>query len=222
MDVMEAIMTRRSRRRWEDKPVPNELTEQILEAGRWSPSAGNYQPWAFVIITNSETKQRVQLVAEESKNLSRVWSPQYREGERRGYIQDLGTMPLGIAVFADKRKAPPHTDGELGHIVSASMAVQNMWLAAHSLGLGACLWTHMIADKMRAILGMSIHWDYIGLLGIGYTLDEGSPEGYDTSEEKLWRRKPLEDSTHYNWYGVKQGEPVPEEKLEIIKKYLDM
>ena len=131
-------------------------------------------------------------------------------------------MPLGIAIFADKRKAPPHTDGEMGHLVSASMATMNMWLAAHALGLGACLWTHMIADKMRAILGMSIHWDFVGMLGIGYTEDEGSPEGYDTTQEKLWMRKPLEEIVHYDWYGVGKGEDVPQDKLDIIKKYLDL
>ncbi|MEL6150950.1 MAG: nitroreductase family protein [Chloroflexota bacterium] len=222
METMEAILTRRSIRRWQDKPVPEDLLNQILEAGRWSPSAGNYQPWAFIVVQKPETKHRIQVVAEESKNLSRVWSPQYRDGGRRGYIQELSTMPLGIAIFADQRKAPPHTDGEHGHIVSASMAAQNMWLAAHALGLGACLWSHMIADKMRAILGMPIHWDFVGLLGIGYTLDEGSPEGYDTTQEKLWQRKPLEDVTHYDWYGVAKDEDIPQDKLDILKKYLDL
>jgi 5,6-dimethylbenzimidazole synthase len=222
MDVLEAIFTRRSRRRWQNQPVPDELVEQILEAGRWAPSAGNYQPWAFVVVREQATKNRIHKIAEESKNLSRVWSPQYREGERRGYIQDLSQMPVGIAIFADQRKAPPHTDGELGHIVSASMATMNMWLAAHALGLGACLWTHMIADKMRAILGLPIHWDYIGLLGIGYTAEEGSPEGYDTTQEKLWARKPLEEVAFYEWYQVAKGEAVPQHKLDLLKKYLDL
>ena len=80
MDVLEAIRTRRSVRKWLPKPVPEEVVEQILEAGRWAPSAGNFQPWAFIIIQNAETKERIQKVAEESKNLSRIWAPYFREG----------------------------------------------------------------------------------------------------------------------------------------------
>ncbi len=222
MDVLEAIRTRRSIRRWTDQPVADDLIEQILTAGQWSPSAGNYQPWAFIVVTSQVTKDRIHAIAEESKNLSRIWSPQYRDGERRGYIQDLSQMPVGIAVFADKRKAPPHTDGETGHIVSAAMATQNMWLAAHALGLGACLWSHMIADKMRVVLGMPIHWDYIGLLGIGYTAEAGSPEGYDTTKEDLWRRKPLAEVAFYEWYKVAKGEDIPQDKLDLLTKYLDL
>jgi nitroreductase len=68
MDVLEAIRTRRSARKWLSKPVPDELVEQILDAGRWAPSAGNFQPWAFVVIQSPETKERIHKVAEESKN----------------------------------------------------------------------------------------------------------------------------------------------------------
>jgi 5,6-dimethylbenzimidazole synthase len=138
MDVMDAIHTRRSVRKWLDKPVPDDLVEKILDAGRWAPSAGNFQPWVFIAIRNPETKARIQKIAEESKNLSRNWAPYFREGGSRGYILDLRQVPLGIAIFADPRNAPPHTGGEEGHIIGASLAAMNMWLAAHSLGLGAC------------------------------------------------------------------------------------
>src|SRR5574341_119093 len=119
MNVVEAIKTRRSKRKWLQQPVPDELVEQILEAGRWSPSAGNFQPWAFIVIQDPVTKERVQRVAEESKNLSRIWAPYFREGESRGYIVDLRNVPLGIAIFADQRHAPPHVGGEIGHIIGA-------------------------------------------------------------------------------------------------------
>lgn len=222
MDVLEAIQSRRSRRKWHDKPVPQDVLEQILEAGRWAPSAGNYQPWAFVVVRDADTKQRIQTIAEESKNLSRIWSPQYREGERRGYIQDLRNMPLGIAIFANARQAPPHTGGDYGHIVSASMAAMNMWLAAHALGLGACYWSHMMQDKARVIFGMPVHWDFIGLLGIGYTDGDGSPEGYDTTDPKLWERKPLEKIVYYEWFKTGEGEPVPEDERERLRSFLGL
>lgn len=220
MELKEAILTRRSRRKWLDKPVPDAVLHQILEAGRWAPSAGNYQPWAFVVVDDLTTKRRIQKVAADSKNLSRIWSPQYREGQRRGYLVDLADMPLGIAVFSNERQAPPHTGGAHGHVISASLAVQNMWLTIHSLGLGACFWSHMSQDHIRVAFGMPHHWTYIGLLGFGYVDGDGSPDGYDTSDPKLWQRKPLDDIVYYNWFKTGKGEEPPAEKLQPVVEYL--
>ncbi|HEY3228602.1 MAG TPA: nitroreductase family protein [Roseiflexaceae bacterium] len=222
MDVLEAIRTRRSARKWLQKPVPEDLVEQILEAGRWAPSAGNFQPWAFIVIQEDETKERVQKVAEESKNLSRIWAPYFREGESRGYIVDLRNVPLGIAIFADPRHAPPHTGGEIGHIIGASLAAMNMWLAVHALGLGACFWSHMMLDKIKAILGIPHHWDFIGLLGIGYVDGDGSPDGYNTSDSKYWERKPLDQVAFYEWYKVKQGERPRDDKIALLHEFLGL
>ncbi len=222
MDVLEAIRTRRSVRKWLPQPVPDDVVEQILDAGRWAPSAGNFQPWAFIVIQSPETKERIQKVAEESKNLSRIWAPYFREGRSRGYIVDLRHVPVGIAIFADARHAPPHTGGEMGHIVGASLAAMNMWLAAHALGLGACYWSHMMPDKMKVIVGVPHHWDFIGLLGIGYTDGDGSPEGYNTSDPKYWERRPLDEVAFYEWYSCRKGQEPPADKLALLKEYLNL
>ncbi len=222
MDVIEAITTRRSVRKWLPNPVPDEVVSQILEAGRWAPSAGNFQPWCFIVIQSPETKERVQKVAEESKNLSRIWAPYFRDGQSRGYIVDLRHVPLGIAIFADPRHAPPHTGGELGHIIGASLAAMNMWLAAHALGLGACYWSHMMPDKIKAILGVPHHWDFIGLLGIGYPDGDGSPDGYNTADPSYWQRKALDQIAFYEWFNVRQGEQPPPEKIELLHEYLNL
>jgi 5,6-dimethylbenzimidazole synthase len=222
MDVLEAIRNRRSIRKWLPTPVPDDCIEKILEAGRWAPSAGNFQPWAFIVIQSPETKERIHKIAEESKNLSRIWAPYFREGGSRGYIVDLAHVPLGIAIFADPRHAPPHTGGELGHIIGASLAAMNMWLAAHALGLGACYWSHMMPDKMKVILGVPHHWDFIGLLGIGYADGDGSPDGYDTSDSKYWERRPLDQVAFYEWYNVRKGEAVPEDKLKLLREFLNL
>ena len=222
MDVMEAIMTRRSVRKWLDKPVPEACVQQILEAGRWAPSAGNFQPWAFIVIQEAETKARIQKIAEDSKNLSRIWAPYFREGGSRGYVVDLRNVPLGIAIFANQRHAPPHTGGEIGHIIGGSLAAMNMWLAVHELGLGACYWSHMMPDYIRVALGVPHHWDFIGLLGIGYTDGDGSPEGYDTSDPKYWERRPLDQIAFYEWYKVGKGEQPPADKLALLREYLHL
>jgi nitroreductase len=174
------------------------------------------------VIQKPETKERIQKVAEESKNLSRIWAPFFREGNKRGYIVDLRTVPLGIAIFADSRRAPPHTGGADGHIIGASLAAMNMWLAVHALGLGACYWSHMMPDKMKAILGVPHHWDFIGLLGIGYIDGDGSPEGYNTADPQYWERKPLSDIAFYEWFDVKKGEEPPPDKMGLLKEFLGL
>ena len=59
MEVLEAIRTRRSIRTYKPDPVPEEVLEEILEAGRWAPSAGSSQPWEFIIFTDPKVKRRL-------------------------------------------------------------------------------------------------------------------------------------------------------------------
>jgi nitroreductase len=120
MDVFEAIMNRRSIRRYKTDDVPRELTEKILDAGRWAPSGSNIQPWKFIVV---EDKKMLDLI--------RKVSPGY-----------LGETPLAILVCSDREKEYK-TGGVLGRdymsVADCSMAVENMLLAAHALGLGTCV-----------------------------------------------------------------------------------
>lgn len=219
--VLHALVERRSRRKWLQRPIPDELVTAILEAGRWAPSAGNFQPWHFVVATDDDARRRITRVAEQSKNLSRIWAPYFREGERRGYIIDFTKVPLCIAIYADPRHAPPHVDGGLHHIVGASLALQNMWLAAEALGLGACCWTNMQQDKMKAIFGMPRHYYFLAVLGIGYVDGDGSPDGY-VIDESYWQRKPLAEMTGWSWYRVKKGQRAPAAERERLRKNLGL
>jgi nitroreductase len=59
VEVLEAIRTRRSIRRYKKEPVSPELVEKLLDAGRWAPSSSNSQPWEFIVITDPEVKKRI-------------------------------------------------------------------------------------------------------------------------------------------------------------------
>ncbi len=115
MEVIEAIKNRRSVRRFEDRPVPEELIKKIIEAGQWAPSACNRQDWKFIIIDSQEVKERILR-------------------DTTAYF--VGKAPLLILVLYSNR-----TDNleYKDHLLSAAMAIQNMQLAAYSLGLGSCL-----------------------------------------------------------------------------------
>ena len=141
MDILEAIRTRRSIRRFKSEPVPLELIEKLLEAGRWAPSSADSQPWEFIVVTDPEIKKRIS----RSFNIGRF----------------LNEAPLAIALVVDRlRTALPVQDGTL--------AAYAILLAAHDLGLGACWINPNIPGGIRKILSIPITKKLITILAIGY------------------------------------------------------
>jgi nitroreductase len=111
MDILEVIKTRRSIRKYRPEPISEDDINRILEAVRWAPSAGNSQPWKFIVIRSKEVKENLAAALPTGS-----------------FISDA---PLGIAVVLNPRASKrPVEDG--------AAATQNMLLEAHSLGLGAC------------------------------------------------------------------------------------
>ncbi|ABW67278.1 nitroreductase family protein [Desulfosudis oleivorans] len=160
-EVEKAIYTRRSNRLFKDKPVPRELLARILEAGRFAPSAGNCQPYRFIVITNQKIIKEFERRAMGSlrllKNLYMA-----KDGKRSTIkkivfsviswfsINKMDPRPITAMEKAD------HTDGAIYFDAPAVILIlkdkrgisnpdldtgicaQNMVLAAHSLGLGTC------------------------------------------------------------------------------------
>ena len=151
MDVLEAIKTRRSIRKFRKAPVPEELVEKVLEAGRWAPSSKNRQPWKFIVLKSSDVRKKL------SELLPYGWF--------------LADAPLGIAVIVDpKESSRPVEDG--------AIASENILLAAHGLGLGAC-WIGSygipLEDKARALLGMPEGHRLLSVIALGYPDEKPEP-----------------------------------------------
>ncbi len=125
MDVFEAIYNRRSIRKYKDRDVPQELVRELLGAAMMAPSAGNAQPWQFVVVNDRE-----KLAAIKDIN---------------PYAAMAKGAPLGILVCGDlsMEKYPGYW------VQDCSAAVQNILLAAHAKGLGA-VWTgiHPIEERV--------------------------------------------------------------------------
>jgi len=150
MEVLEAIKTRRSIRGYKKDPVPEEVLEQILEVGRWAPSASNMQPWEFITFTDPEVKRQV----------TRCFL----------YGWFMEEAPLGILVVVDPRVGQcPVEDGTL--------ATYAIMLAAHGLGLGTC-WIHpgTSDEKAKEILGIPREKRIICALSVGYPNEAPSKE----------------------------------------------
>ena len=160
MDATEAIRTRRSIRQYADEPVSEDLTHQLLEAAMMAPSAGNEQPWHFVVIRDRALLDEI---------------PSFHP-----YSGMLRQAPLAILICGDET-----LEKYKGYWVQdCSAATQNLLLEVHARGLGAVwLGVHPIderVDGMRKLLGMPDHVIPFALISIGWPAEEkGSEDRFD-------------------------------------------
>lgn len=202
MTLDELIRTRRSYRRYEQREVPDDAILQILEAGRWAPSPANLQPCRFIVVKDPEVKRELTELAVESKTLSSYWVPAFRPGAQHGRPADFGQTPLAIAVCADPQKNMLLVHGQDLWLIAAGMTIQNMWLTAHSLGLGMACVTHWIEEKAKRILNIPLAWRLVAVLAIGY------PAGGNRPASRL----PLNALVSQDRYGTKWHMHLLEEK----------
>ncbi|MFO8016969.1 MAG: nitroreductase family protein [Candidatus Woesearchaeota archaeon] len=126
-ETIETIKARRSVRSFNDKPIPDGIIDELIECGRYAPSAMNQQPWRFMVIKDRDMiRQMSESIADEAKEKNP------RIAERAGTMEDpiFYNAPLLIMVLRPK-------DDEWAKF-DCSAAAQNMMLAARSLGIGSC------------------------------------------------------------------------------------
>ncbi len=106
METWDAIRARRNVREYEDRPIEDVQLDRILEAGRRSPSAANWQPWDFVVVTERGSLQRLSATGPGTRHLAgaavaiALVAP-IRDDERREWVQfDLGQVALSIMLAA--------------------------------------------------------------------------------------------------------------------------
>ena len=162
METFEAIHGRRSIRSYTDRPVAEDVIRDILAAAMAAPSAGNQQPWQFVVIDDRETLNAI---------------PKYHE-----HASMLRQAPVAIAICGDER-----LEKYRGFWVQdCSAAVQNLLLAAHAKGLGAVwLGIHPIGErvvKTQELLGLPKEVIPLAVVALGYPAEKPGPvDRFDAS-----------------------------------------
>ncbi len=191
MEVLEAIKTRRSIRRYKTDPVDDKTLELVLEAARWAPSWANTQCWRFIVVRDDEVK------AELAKSLIKV--------ESGGTLVDnpsiraISSAPVVIVACAELKKSgyefgEPATDkGDWWYMYDVALAMQNLALAAHSLGLVTVTIGAMDAKKAARILGVPEGFCVVSMM----------PLGYPDREPRPIPRKELSEIVFYDKYGAK-------------------
>ena len=155
-EIIKNILERRSIRKYKDKEVPEELIDEVLKAGTYAPSGMNRQSPIIVAITNKEIRDKLSKI--NAKIMGVDTDPFYG-------------APVVIVVLADKNVPT--------HIYDGSLVMENMMLAANSLGLGSC-WIHRAKEEFETeegkeilkSLGIKGEYEGIGNCILGYPDNE--------------------------------------------------
>lgn len=194
--IHQHIRERRAIRRYEDRPVPTPLLHRLLESATWAPSAHNRQPWRFAVITACAGKERLANAMGDRLRQDRLAdgdSPEAIEQDvARSYSRITGAPVLIIVCLsmADMDQYPDERRRKNEWVMatqSTAMAAQNLWLAAHAEGLGAC-WLCaplFVPDLVRVTMGLPDDWEPQGLLTLGY------PAETRTKSRTPWQEKVL-------------------------------
>ncbi len=172
MDVLEAIKGRRSIRMFKNDKVPTQLVETLVDAAQWAPSAGNIQPWEFMIIRKPKIKKELVHAASDQTFIAEA--------------------PVIIVVCANEKLATKRygmRGKTLYCIQDTAAAVQNIHLTAYSLGLGTCWVGAFDEEEVREILEIPQGIRPLAIVPVGYPAKSPSPRTRRPSSQLVHHEK---------------------------------
>lgn len=190
MEVLEAIKTRRSIRKYKPAPVDDKSVEIVLEAARWAPSWANTQCWRFIVVRDSGVKNRL------ADALIAVGDRPNRAADaiKSAPVAVVACAELGKSGYRYREPGGPATDKGDWYMFDVALAMQNLTLAAHSLGLGTVHVGAFDAKRVETILGVPE----------GFCVVEMTPLGYPEAESgvKPGKRKELSEIVSQDKFGL--------------------
>ena len=180
MDLTQAIHERRSIRKFKPDAVSDDLVNAILEAGRWAPSWANTQCGRFVVVRDAQIRTKIADTvpsANPAANAVRI-------------------APVTIVVCAELGKSgfykEPMTDKGDWYMFDTALAIQNMVLTAHSIGLGTVIMGVFDASMVARILAVPANFKVVTMF----------PLGYPSENPRAPRRKELSETAFKDRYGA--------------------
>ena len=186
-DVFQSLVQgRRSIRRYEARAVEPRTVETLLEAGTWAPSAHNRQPWRFAVLTDAAARETLARRMGDRLRQARLADgddPADVEADASRSYARITAAPLVIVAFLTMEDMDTYPDPErqaaehLMAVQGVAMAVNNILVAAHAAGLGACWMCAPLfcSDAVVGAVGAPEHWQAQALLTLGYPASKGKP-----------------------------------------------
>lgn len=161
MDTLETIRTRRSVRKFSDRPVEPEKLQSVLEAAQQAPSWANMQCWRFVVVQDPAVKAKIS----ELSFVEAFFAP-------KGYKSNPAQQALSDAPVVIVACAEPLDSGDLHgqhyYMTDVGIATENLMLAAHALGLGSVFVGVFDEDQLGDLLEIPPGIRIVGLFPLGY------------------------------------------------------
>ncbi|HUU86347.1 MAG TPA: nitroreductase family protein [Candidatus Glassbacteria bacterium] len=157
MSLIDYILSRRSIRKYEKREIPEKTINQILKTGQNAPSAANKQPFHFIILKDQEIKKKI------STTFSR-------------FIKDVPIVIVGCA----NEKAL--ITGKWA-VIDTTIAMQNMVIAAWTLGVGSCWIGSFNEKKVKQLLKIPDKWKVVALITLGYPAEQPKKRKKKTTEK---------------------------------------
>ncbi len=196
-ELLAVVRGRRSIRRYTPAPVSRAAIEHALEAARWAPSAHNRQPWRFAVVI--DPAQRAGLAGAMGQRfrtdlLADGLSPDAVEAQVARSVQRITTAPALIAVFLSMRDMDYYPDERRQQaertmaVQSTSLAVQNLLLALHIQGLGACWMCAPLfcPEVVRDALDVPADWEAQALITVGEPAEQREKDRDPLETKVLW------------------------------------
>lgn len=197
-DFWQLVAGRRSIRRYLNQPIAPEVISALVEAATWAPSAHNRQPWRFCVVTTESGKAAL------SEHMAEQWRRDLNgDGadpaavERRiaiSHARLTGAAALVVAsmsmeemdVYPDIQRSQAEWTMA---VQSVALACQNLLLAAHYYGLGACWMCAplFVPELVRHVLQLPPSWQPQALITLGYPAEEKSKARAPVASRVVWR-----------------------------------
>lgn len=197
--LLNLMKSRRSVRRFKSDSVPKEYLDIILEAARWAPSAGNRQPWRFIIVSNANTLEKIGEIYQDMRADDIKGAPtnsDYCQAISKRvrinfYKNIFTTAPILIVVCADAEQSFRSKTWAM----DCSIATQNMILMAHALGLGSVIIDFQRPEHepqlkgARDLLGIPDDIKLMFILPVGYSDEEPAPRPRMELSQIVYKKK---------------------------------
>ena len=214
-ELYDGLMTTRAMRRFTDEPVTEEEVERILAAAVQAPSGGNIQPYQFLVVTDAARRTAIGEIYRRAYDryepavlalFPPIEDPDERRRHERNWAmsrrlaESIGSAPVMVLVLAPRiSMSVRDADGEMdvgSVLASVYPAVQNLVLAARSMGIGTCLTTvyRIHEAEVRAVCEVPDRYDVVALL----------PLGRPTGRWGVAPRRPARSLTSWNTFGNKR------------------
>ncbi len=197
-NISALFFERRSIRRYTDQPVPRALIERLIEVSIWAPSAHNRQPWRFAVVLDSTQKEQLARMMGDQlrRDLEKDGVPEsvIAADTARSYAR-ITNAPAAIILclsmvdmdtYADARR---NENEFLMAAQSTAMAGQNLLLAAHDAGLGACWMCAPLFCQtvVQEALDLPDDWQPQALITLGYPAESKTKTRHALEKSILWR-----------------------------------